>query len=85
VVQKRAQESALRISARGIEAEFNAVPVTDARQVSFVIEEFRSKYEDNGLKLDSSSALPFSPGELNLRHHHGVAACRRDKEPHHAS
>src|SRR5579863_10359266 len=34
----------IRIDARGAEAEFNAVPVTDAQQVASVVETFRAKY-----------------------------------------
>ena len=34
----------LRIDARDAGAEFKAVPITDAKQVSFVIEKFREKY-----------------------------------------
>ncbi len=35
---------AIRIDARSAAAEFKAVPITDARQVSAVIEKFRDKY-----------------------------------------
>ena len=34
----------IRIDARSAEAEFNVVPVTDATQVSAVVEKFRGKY-----------------------------------------
>jgi deazaflavin-dependent oxidoreductase (nitroreductase family) len=34
----------IRINARGVEAEFNAAPVTDPAQVSSVVENFRHKY-----------------------------------------
>ena len=34
----------IRINARGAEAEFNAVPITDATQVSSIVEKFRAKY-----------------------------------------
>jgi deazaflavin-dependent oxidoreductase (nitroreductase family) len=34
----------IRIEARGAEAEFNAVPVKDAKQVSTVVKKFRAKY-----------------------------------------
>ena len=34
----------IRIDARGAEAEFQAVPITDAKQVSSVVEKFRNKY-----------------------------------------
>ena len=34
----------IRIDARGAEAELKAVPITDAKQVSSVVEKFREKY-----------------------------------------
>ncbi|MGA8273327.1 MAG: nitroreductase/quinone reductase family protein, partial [Candidatus Sulfotelmatobacter sp.] len=34
----------IRINARNAEAEFKVVPVTDAKQVSSVVEKFREKY-----------------------------------------
>ena len=34
----------IRIEARGTEAEFTAVPITDSAQVSSIVEEFRAKY-----------------------------------------
>jgi hypothetical protein len=34
----------IRIDARGQEAEFRAVPLTDAKSVSSVVEKFRKKY-----------------------------------------
>jgi len=34
----------IRIDARGADGEFNAVPITDARQVAPVVEKFREKY-----------------------------------------
>jgi len=34
----------IRIDARGAEAEFQAIPITDAKQVSSVVEKFRAKY-----------------------------------------
>src|SRR5258707_15677725 len=37
----------IRIEARGAEAEVKAVPVTDAAQVSSVVEKFRAKYGTN--------------------------------------
>jgi len=40
----------IRINARGAEAEFNIVPVTDSKQVSSVIEKFRAKYGANDVK-----------------------------------
>ena len=41
---------AIRIDARGSEAEFQAVPVTDRGQVSSVIEKFRAKYGASDVK-----------------------------------
>jgi deazaflavin-dependent oxidoreductase (nitroreductase family) len=38
------KKPSIRIDARGEEAEVKAVPVTDAKQVSSVIEKFRAKY-----------------------------------------
>ena len=43
----------IRINARGAEAEFNVVPVTDRKQVSSIISRFRAKYGDDGVKLYS--------------------------------
>jgi len=43
----------IRIKAGGAESEFNAVPITDPAQVSSVIEKFRGKYGDSGVKLYS--------------------------------
>jgi deazaflavin-dependent oxidoreductase (nitroreductase family) len=40
----------IRIDAGGAKAEFNAVPVTDAKQVSSVVEKFRHKYGSNDVK-----------------------------------
>ena len=40
----------IRIDARGAEAEFQAIPITDAKQVSSVVEKFRSKYGINDVK-----------------------------------
>ncbi len=37
----------IRINARGAEAEFNIVPITDSKQVSSIIEKFRAKYGAN--------------------------------------
>jgi deazaflavin-dependent oxidoreductase (nitroreductase family) len=39
-----------RISAGGAEAEFNAVPITDAKQVSSVAAKFRAKHGDANVK-----------------------------------
>jgi deazaflavin-dependent oxidoreductase (nitroreductase family) len=38
------------IEARGAEGEFNAVPITDAKQVSSVAEKFRAKYGASDVK-----------------------------------
>jgi deazaflavin-dependent oxidoreductase (nitroreductase family) len=40
----------LRIEARGAEAEVKAVPITDTRQVSSVVEKFREKYGAGDVK-----------------------------------
>src|SRR5215467_2582783 len=40
----------IRIDARGAEAEFNAVPIIDAKLVSFVVEKFRAKYGAGDVK-----------------------------------
>ena len=34
----------IRVEAGGAEAEFNAIPITDPKQVSSVVEKFREKY-----------------------------------------
>ncbi len=38
------KKPSLRIDARGAEAEFKVVPITEAKQVSSVVEKFRAKY-----------------------------------------
>ncbi len=43
----------IRVNAQGAEAEFNVVAITDLAQVSSVIEKFRGKYGDGGVKLYS--------------------------------
>jgi deazaflavin-dependent oxidoreductase (nitroreductase family) len=40
----------IRIDARGEQSEFQAVPITDASQVSSVVEKFRAKYGSNDVK-----------------------------------
>ena len=40
----------IRIDARGVEAEFRASPVTDAKAVKSVIEKFREKYGPQDVK-----------------------------------
>ena len=43
----------LRIGAAGADAEFKVVPITNASQVLSVVEKFRARYGDNGVKLYS--------------------------------
>jgi len=43
----------IRIGATGAQAEFKALPVTKAKPVSSVIEKFRAKYGNSGVKLYS--------------------------------
>ena len=40
----------IRIEARGAEGEFQAIPITDARRVSSVVEKFREKYGANDVR-----------------------------------
>jgi deazaflavin-dependent oxidoreductase (nitroreductase family) len=40
----------IRIDARGAQAEVKVVPVTDAKQVSSIVEKFRAKYGTNDVK-----------------------------------
>jgi hypothetical protein len=40
----------IRIDVRGAEAELQAVPITDARRVSSVVEKFRDKYGAKDVK-----------------------------------
>jgi deazaflavin-dependent oxidoreductase (nitroreductase family) len=40
----------IRIDARGAEAEFQAIPITNAKQVSSVAEKFRAKYGTSDVK-----------------------------------
>ena len=40
----------MRIDARGEGSEFNAIPLTDAKQVSRVVEKFRDKYGAGDVK-----------------------------------
>ena len=44
------QDPSLRIDARGAEAQFQAVPITDAKTVKSVIEKFREKYGASDVK-----------------------------------
>jgi deazaflavin-dependent oxidoreductase (nitroreductase family) len=41
---------ALRITVRGAQSEFQAVPITDAKRVSSVVEKFREKYGASDVK-----------------------------------
>jgi deazaflavin-dependent oxidoreductase (nitroreductase family) len=45
------EKPSIRIRAGGAEAELKVVPVRDAAQVSSVIEKFRAKYGESGIKL----------------------------------
>jgi deazaflavin-dependent oxidoreductase (nitroreductase family) len=40
----------IRVDARGASAEFKAVPITDGKQVSSVVEKFRAKYSAGDVK-----------------------------------
>jgi deazaflavin-dependent oxidoreductase (nitroreductase family) len=40
----------IRIAARGVEAEFRALPITDAARVPWVVEKFRDKYGARDVK-----------------------------------
>ena len=44
------ENPSIRIEAGGTEAEFKAIPVTDAKRVSSVIEKFREKYGAKDVK-----------------------------------
>ena len=44
------QNSSIRIDARGVGAEFRAIPVTDATTVKPVVEKFREKYTAKDVK-----------------------------------
>jgi len=44
------QNPAIRIDARGAEGEFQAIPITDGKQVSAVVEKFREKYGATDVK-----------------------------------
>jgi len=43
----------IRIDAGGAGAELKVVPISDAKEVSSVVEKFRRKYGDSGIKLYS--------------------------------
>ena len=47
------ENPSIRINARGAEAQFDVVSVTDPEQVAAVIEKFRAKYGGDGVKLYS--------------------------------
>jgi deazaflavin-dependent oxidoreductase (nitroreductase family) len=47
------KKPSIQIDARGAEAKFKVVPVTDAKQVKSVVEKFRAKYGTSGIKLYS--------------------------------
>jgi deazaflavin-dependent oxidoreductase (nitroreductase family) len=44
------QNPSIRISARGVEGEFPATPVTDPKEVSSIAEKFREKYGGSDVK-----------------------------------
>jgi deazaflavin-dependent oxidoreductase (nitroreductase family) len=44
------EKPAIRVDARGAEAEVKIVPVTEAKQVSSVVEKFRAKYGADDVK-----------------------------------
>jgi deazaflavin-dependent oxidoreductase (nitroreductase family) len=44
------KKPSMRIQARNAEAELKVVPVTDAKQVSSVVEKFRAKYGTNDVR-----------------------------------
>lgn len=44
------EKPSIRIDARGAEAELHVVPITDAAQVSSVVEKFRAKYGASDVK-----------------------------------
>ena len=44
------KNATIRVDARGAEAKFQAVPITDAKGVSSVVEKFRGKYGASDVK-----------------------------------
>lgn len=44
------KDASIRVDARGAEAKFKAVPITDHMQVSSVVEKFRAKYGAGDVK-----------------------------------
>ncbi len=51
---------AIRVDARGVEAEFRAVPITDAKAVKSVVEKFRAKYGAADVKISTNFMYPAS-------------------------
>ena len=47
------EKPSIRIKAGGAEVELRVVPVSDTAQVSSVVEKFRGKYGESGIKLYS--------------------------------
>ena len=45
------KKPAIQVEAGGAEAELKVVPVTQAKEVSPVIERFRAKYGESGIRL----------------------------------
>jgi deazaflavin-dependent oxidoreductase (nitroreductase family) len=44
------QNPSIRVDTRGVEAEFRATPITDAKAVKSVVEKFRDKYGAKDMK-----------------------------------
>ena len=55
----------IRVEAGGAEAEFNAIPITDPKQVSSVVEKFREKYGASDVKKYYSK---FDVAEIGRAH-----------------
>ena len=47
------ESPSIRINVESAVAEFDVVAISDPRQVASVVEKFRAKYADNGVKLYS--------------------------------
>ena len=60
------QNPAIRIDARGAEAEYRAVPITDAKTVESVMEKFREKYGAADVKKYYSKFDVAVVGELKV-------------------
>lgn len=56
----------MRIDARGTEAEFQAVPITDATRDSSVVEKFRDKYGAKDVKKYYSKFDVAVVGQMRL-------------------